>query len=134
MTVQHSTAARNAMINGPGVLALIDTGSLNPSGGLQLAVDSAFSDVVVTIAMETTAFNPPVGGSAAMNLGTGKTATYVGANKTVSWFRFINRDNVEVYRGTISGPTGTGDIRIASTFIQNGDKVTIPSYSYTMIP
>src|SRR5262245_57664491 len=114
MTIQHSTAARNAMINGPGVLALIDLGSLNPTGGLQLAVDSGFTDVVVTIAMETQAFNNPVGGSAAMNLGSGKTATYAGANKNVAWFRFIDRDNNEVFRGTVSSPTGTGDIRIAS--------------------
>jgi len=132
MTIQHSADARNAMVDA--VTGRLNVGSLNASGRLQLAVDSGFADIVVSVILETTAFAPAVNGSATLNLGTGKSATYGGvSNKTVAWFRFVDRDNVEVWRGTVSGPTGQGDVKIASTLIQPGDKVSVPSYTYTTI-
>lgn len=133
MAVTHTTATRDAMCNA--VVDRVDAGSVVAEGRLQLAVDSGFTDVVVSIVLQNPAYTAATAGAAALNVGIGLSAVYGGGStKTVNHFRFIDRDGNEVFRGTVSGPAGNGDVKLANNVVVTGTTLVINSYIYTTIP
>lgn len=134
MAITHAPGTRDAMANA--VVSRIDTGSALPSGLLQLSVDSGFSDIIVSLPLANPAFTPASGGSAAagLNVGGGVSATYVGATKVANYFRFVDRDGNEVFRGTVSNPSGNGDMKLADNVITSGTLISVLSFIYTNIP
>lgn len=135
MAVTHKdNPTRDAMANA--VCSLVNAGSALPNGRLQLAVDSAFTDIVVAIDLLNPAFSTASAGSGTCSVnGTPLSAVYGGATtKTIAYFRFVNRDGGEVFRGTVSAAAGSGDLRLADNVIPPGTTVTIVSFVYATIP
>ncbi len=136
MPVTHANSpTRDAMCNA--VVGLVDQGSALASGRLQLSVDSGFTDVVVSVPLQNPAFAVASAGSgtSALNTGGGLSVVYSGGvTKTVNYFRFTDRDGVEVMRGTVSGPSGTGDMKLADNVIPDNTTITVTAFVYTTIP
>jgi hypothetical protein len=136
MTITHFSATRDAMCNA--VVGAIDIGGVLPNGRLQLSQNSGFTDIIVSIDLQVPAFAVSTGGagSSAMNCPTeGLSAVYPGpTSKTANYFRFVDRTGAEVFRGTVSGPTGQGDMRVADNVIPPGTTVVITAFAYQTIP
>ncbi|OPZ66168.1 MAG: hypothetical protein BWY85_00104 [Firmicutes bacterium ADurb.Bin506] len=136
MTITHYTTTRDAMCNA--VVGGIDLGTTLPNGRLQLSVNSGFTDIIVSIDLQNPAFAVSSGGagSAAMNCPPeGLSAVYAGPDtKTANYFRFVNREGTEIFRGTVSSPTGQGDMRLADNVIPPGTTVIVTAFAYQTIP
>ena len=126
--VTHVNAVRTTM--GNAAVDAIDAGTTDTTGDL-IIMDSADSAIARLSWTATPAFGNTTSGVATMNAINDEASALGG---TAALFKFQDRDNGEVMRGTVTGSGGGGDIELSSVNISPGDTVSISSLTYTATP
>ncbi len=136
MAISISLLARNA--SGNAIVTLIDNGSANPNGFMEIRTgskpatpqDSATGTLLATLSFSNPAFGSFSGGAATANAISPDTS--VDATGLASWFRIYNRDSQAVLDGTITATGGGGDLEFDNVnFIESGT-VQITSMTIAM--
>lgn len=124
MALTHTTTVRNGIADY--VVDSVDGGSGDANGDL---VFMTSGDVeVATLAFSSTAFGAASSGTAtAASITADSSAT----GGTAALFKFQNKSNAEVLRGTVTASGGGGDIEVSSTAIGAGDTVSVSSLTYS---
>ena len=127
-----STIAKNAACNA--VVQLVDTGAVNVSGQLNIfTVDSTNypgdATAMAYLPLANPAFAAAVDGTSTAHTIADATALRDG---TASWFNVVNRDAVEIWRGSISTFSGTGDLRFQTTTFPMDTTVSITTAQYVV--
>jgi len=128
MALTHSTAVRNGLADY--TVDQIDLGVTDVTGDLVI-MTSGDVEVATLTWTATPAFGAAASGTATMNAINDDTNATGG---TAALFKFVDRDNVEVVRGTVTATGGGGDIELSSVTIGAGDTVSITSLTYTASP
>lgn len=125
MALTLTTAARNAACNA--IVDLVDGGSTDASGDLVLMTSGDVE--VATLVLSNPAFGAAATGVAtAASITSDSSAT----GGTAALFKIVDRDNVEVWRGTV-GTTGSGaDLEMSTTVIGAGDIVAVTALTFTV--
>lgn len=123
MAITLTTAARNAACDA--VVDLIDVGTTDANGDIMIM--TAADAEVATLAFANPAFGSAVNGVATANTIQPDTTATAG---TAALFKFQNRNNVEVLRGTVG--TSGADLNLSSLNIGAGDTISISSFTVTM--
>ena len=122
MAITHTTTVRNALAN------LIDdqvnSGTTDANGDLVIMTSGDVE--VATLALSNPAFGAASSGTITAASITDDTSATGG---TAALFKFQNRDNTEVFRG--SGGTSGADLNLSSTSIGAGDTVQVTSFTYS---
>lgn len=123
--INTTVLVRNGLANY--VVDLLDAGVTDTTG--DLIIMAAADAVVATLTWTATpAFGAAAGGTATMNAINDDTNA---AGGTAIAFKFQDRDNNEIFRGTVTATSGGGDIELSSTAIGVGDTVSITSFTYS---
>lgn len=123
MAITLTTTARNAACDA--IVDLIDVGSTDANGDLIIA--TAGDVEVATLSFANPAFGSAVNGVATANaIGADTTAT----GGTAAIFKFMNRNNAEVLRGSVG--TSGADLNLSSVNIGAGDTISVSSFTVTM--
>jgi hypothetical protein len=122
MTIALSTVSKNAAVNA--VTALIESGT-GTSNGVLILLTSDNSEVA-TAQLSSPAFGSAVNGTATANNITADTDV---AGGLATKFSVRNKDNVEVFSGTISAAGGGGDLQLTTPTLQAGDTFDVLSLS-----
>lgn len=121
MALTHSTAAKNAALDA--IVGLIDAGTTDAQGDCVFMTGADAE--VATLPLNNPAFAAASAGAAVMdNTPVPEDTSATGG--TTSLFKFQNRDNTEIFRGTVA--TSGADINISSTVIGAGDTVQLTSF------
>jgi len=124
MALTHVAGARNAMADA--LVDLIDIGATDANGDLVLMTSGDVE--VVTLAMSNPAFGNAASGQAAAAAISDDTNATGG---TAALFKVQDRNNAEVFRGTVTGSGGGGDIELSGgTSVGAGTTVSMSSFSY----
>lgn len=129
MALVHVTAIRNSLADL--VVDAIDVGTTDATGDMQVATSTAWTTVLATILFANPAFGAASSGTATM-AGAPKEDSNAAGGGTAAAFRVRDRDNNEVFRGTVS--TSGADMNLSSTTINAGDAVRINSFTYSSSP
>lgn len=123
MGITLTTTARNAACDA--VVDLIDVGTGDANGDLVI-MTSGDAEVA------TLAFSNPAFGAASSGVATAATISddTSATGGTAALFKFQNRDNAEVLRGTVG--TSGADLIISSLSIGAGDTISVSSFTVTM--
>lgn len=123
MALVHVTAIRNSLVDV--VADAVDAGAGDAQGDLMIMTSG---DVEVSIhACSTTAFLASSGGvGVADAIGDDTSA----AGGTAAKFKFQDKSNAEVFRGTVTATAGGGDIELDNVTVGVGVTVAITSFSY----
>lgn len=125
MAVTLTTAARNAACDA--IVDLIDGGSGDANGDLVIMTSGDVE--VATLACNATAFGDAASGIAtAATISSDTSAT----GGTAALFKFQDKSNAEVFRGTVTATGGGGDIELSSVSVGVGETVSITSFTVTM--
>jgi hypothetical protein len=130
MALTHVTAIRNSLADL--VVDAIDAGTMNANGDLQIGT-TAFGAILATIEFQNPSFGAATGGTATMAGAPLEDSNATGGG-TAAVFRCRDRDDAEVFQGTVTITSGGGDMELSSTTINNGDAVRINSFTYTASP
>ena len=125
MALTLTTAARNAACDA--IVDLVDGGSTDASGDLVLMTSGDVE--VATLVLSNPAF-----GAASSGVATAATITSDSSatGGTAALFKIVDRDNTEIWRGTV-GTTGSGaDLEMSTTVIGAGDIVAVTALTFTM--
>lgn len=136
MAIQWSTTVRNARLNaipaaiGSAAIIRLFGGSLPAS----CAVAITSQPLLVEFDLASTWMTSPTTGSIALSntplSATGASTAGTGINAT--FYRIYSSDGVTCHeQGTVTGPTGSGDMILDNVNIANGQNVTISSFSKT---
>lgn len=123
MALTHTTAIRNQLADL--VVDAIDGGTTDTTGDLVIMA-AADAEVATLSWTATPAFGAAASGTATMNAINDDTSATGG---TAIAFKFQNRDNTEIFRGSVS--TSGADLNLSSTSIGAGDTVSITSFTYS---
>ena len=126
MTITLSTNTRNVAADS--IVDLIDTGNINPTGSINI-YSSGLSILLVTLNFSNPAYGNSLNGSATGNPVANGVAL---ASGTASIFTAVNRNGAEIFRGTVSGTGGGGDIELSSISIATSQIISISSSIFTM--
>lgn len=126
--VTHVNSVRTSM--GDAAVDAIDAGTTDTTGDL-IFMATGDSTCARLAWSATPAFGATTSGVATMNAINNDTSALGG---TVSLFKFQNRNNVEVMRGTVTQTGSGGDIELSSVVLSPGDTVSISSLTYTATP
>lgn len=124
MSITLTTSARNAAANA--VVDLLDVGTTDANGDLVIMTSGDVE--VATLGLSNPAFGAAATGVATASAITSDTSATGG---TAALHKMQNRDNTEVWRGTVTATGGGGDIELSSVSIGAGDTVAVSSYTYT---
>lgn len=125
MALTHVTAVRNALADE--VVDRFDVGTTDAAGDI-LVQTSGDADLV-TITLNNPAFGAASSGTAtAAGLPVEGTATGAGA---AAKFRARDRDNGEIFQGTVTATGGGGDMELSSVDIAINDVVRINTFTYS---
>lgn len=109
------------------VVDLIDTGSADGAG--DIVIMNISETILCIVELNNPAFQAASAGVATVSAG-----TYSGTVTTPGTAALVaarNRDNNEVFRGTV-GTTGSGSaLELSSLTLGGGDTITINSFTYT---
>ena len=123
MAITHTTTVRNALAN------LIDdqvnSGTTDANGDLVIMTSGDVE--VATLALSNPAFGAASSGTITL-AGVPKSDTNA-TGGTAALFKFQNRDNTEVFRGSVG--TSGADLNLSSTSIGAGDTVQVTSFTYS---
>lgn len=128
MALTHTTTIRNGLCDY--TVDAIDVGTTDATG--DVIVQTAADVTLCTIALANAAFGAAgasVAGQAAA-AGLPKEGT-AGATGTAAKFRVRNRDNTEIFQGTVTVTGGGGDMELSSTSISTNDVIRINTFTYT---
>ena len=124
MSLVHITTARNGIADY--IVDLLDVGAADAQGDL---VFMTSGDVeVATPALSNPAFGAAASGTATANAITDDLSATGG---TVALFKVVDRNNAEVFRGTVTATSGGGDIELSSVIIGAGSTVSMTSLTYS---
>lgn len=129
MALTHVTAIRNSLADL--VVDALDVGAADATGDLQVATSTAFTTILATILFSNPAFGAASGGTATMASPPKEDSNAAGGGTAAS-FRVRDRDNNEVFRGTVA--TSGADMNLSSTTINASDAVRINSFTYSASP
>lgn len=125
MALVHVTAVRNALADE--VVDRIDLGTTNAQG--KVRIQTAADATLVDIDLANPAFGAAASGTAtALGVPHEGTATATG---TAAKFRVLDRDDGEIFQGTVTATSGGGDMELSSTSITTNDVVRINSFTYS---
>lgn len=124
MGITLTTAARNAQCDA--LVDLVDAGTTDTTGDLVIAT-SGDVEVATLSWTATPAFGAAANGVATMNAINDDTSA-TGGTAAIHWFQ--NRDNTEVWRGTVG--TSGADLNLSSVSIGATDTVSVTSYTVTV--
>ena len=124
MALTHVVGIRNQLADL--VVDAIDGGTADTTGDL-VFMTSGDVEVATLSWTATPAFGAAAVGIATMNA-INDDATATGG--TVALFKFVDRDNAEIFRGTVTAPAGGGDIELSSLAVGAGDTVSMTSFTY----
>lgn len=124
MGITMTTAARDAAVNA--VVDLLDAGATDANGDLVIMTSGDVE--VATLGLSNPAFGNSATGTATANAISDDTNATGG---TAALHKMQDRNNTEVWRGTVTGSGGGGDLELSSVTIGAGDTVSISSYTYT---
>ena len=124
MAITHVTAVRNSLANL--VVDAIDLGSADSTGDLIIMTSGDVE--VATLVFLNPAFGAAGSGTSTANAITSDTSATGG---TAALFKIQDRDNAEIFRGTVTATGGGGDIELSSVSIGASDTVAISSFTYT---
>lgn len=125
MALTHVVGIRNQLADL--VVDAIDGGTTDTTGDLVFRTSGEVA--VATLSWTATpAFGAATGGTATMNAINDDTNA---AGGTTDRFTFQDRDNAEVFRGSVTATSGGGDIELSSVVIGAGDTVSMTSFTYT---
>jgi hypothetical protein len=124
MALTHSTTIRNSLADL--VVDAIDAGSTDANGDL-IIMTSGDSEVA-TLPCSNPSFGSASSGTATAAAFTQDTNATGG---TAALHKFQDRDNTEVFRGTVTAVGGGGDLELSSVTIGAGDTVSVTSYTYS---
>ncbi len=123
MSLIHVAAVRNTLADA--ILTAILAGAADANGDL---VFMTSGDVeVATLGLSVT---PGVVSGAVLTYNAISDDTNA-TGGTIAKFKIQDRDNVEVYQGTVTVTSGGGDIELSSLLIAAADTVSISSLTYT---
>lgn len=125
MALVHVTAVRNALADE--VVDRIDVGTANTEG--KVRIQTSADATLVDIDLAQPAFGAASGGTATA-LGVPHEGT-AGATGTATKFRVLDRDDAEIFQGTVTATSGGGDMELSSTSITTSDVVRINSFTYS---
>ena len=124
MATTHTTAVRSGISDY--VVDLLDGGTTDATGDL---VFMTSGDVeVATLALSNPAFGNAASGVATANAISSDTNATGG---TTALYKMQNRDNTEIFRGSVTATGGGGDIELSSVVIGASDTVSMSSFTYT---
>lgn len=123
MSLSHAAASRNALA--AALLTAIGVGTADTEGDL---VFMTSGDVVVATLPLSVVAGVVSGAVLTYNAITSDTNAVGG---TIAKFKIVERDNNEVYQGTVTVTAGGGDIELSSLVIAATDTVSISSLTYT---
>lgn len=124
MALVHVTGARNAMADA--CVDLIDVGATDAAGDLMI-MTGADAEVSIHLCIST-AFGAASGGTATADAIADDTSA---AGGTAALFKFQDRENAEVFRGTVTNVSGGGDIELDNVIVGVGVTVQITSFTYS---
>ncbi len=124
MAITHTTAIRNGLAED--IATAVDSGTTNPTG--RVVVLTSGEVEVATLNFSDPAFGAPSSGTITANTIADDTNTTGGE---AALFTVVDKDAVEVYRGTVTVTGGGGDLELSSLTIGSGDTLSITSLSYT---
>jgi len=122
MTIALTTSAKNAAVNA--VTALIETG-VGASNGV-LVLLTADNREVATAQLSSPAFGSAANGTATANSISSDTDVSGGL---ATRFSVRNKDNIEVFTGTVSTAGGGGDLQLTTPLLESGDTFEVLSLS-----
>ena len=126
MPITLSTNTRNVATDS--IVDLIDTGTINPTGSINIYT-SGLGILLVTLNFSNPAYGNALNGRATGNPVANGVAL---ASGTASIFTVTNRNGAEIFRGTVSGTGGGGDIELSSISIATSQTISISSSTFTM--
>ena len=124
MALTHVTAVRNALADA--CVDLIDVGSADAQG--DLVIMTSGDSEVATLACSNPAFGAADSGTATASSISDDTSATGG---TAAKFKFQDRDNGEVFQGSVTGTGGGGDIELDNVTVGAGVTVSITSFTYS---
>ena len=122
MALTDSTEARNARAQA--IADLCNAGSTNPNAKVVIA--DGGDNTLAELPMSDPAFSAPSTGTITANPISEAQASQSG---TASVFKVVDKDEVEVYRGTIA--QSGGDLTLPVTSISVGDYINIADGDFT---
>lgn len=125
MTLTHTTAIRNSLADL--VVDAIDVGTTDATGDIIIQTGADATLCTVT-------FANPAFGSASSGTATGSSFPREGtaaAAGTAAKFRVRNRDNTEIFQGTVTATGGGGDMELSSTTIAINDVIRLNTFTYS---
>ena len=125
MALTHTTTIRNGLADY--TVDAIDVGTTDATG--DVVVQTAADVTLCTINLANAAFGAASSGTATA-AGLPKEGT-AGATGTAAKFRVRNRDNTEIFQGTVTVTGGGGDMELSSTSISTNDVIRINTFTYT---
>lgn len=128
MALTHVTAIRNSLADL--VVDAIDVGSTDPTG--DVIFQTAGDATLCIVPLANPAFGAAASGIATAS-GLPKEGTATGAG-TATKFRVRDRNNAEVFQGTVTASGGGGDAELSSTTIAVNDVIRINTFTYTASP
>ena len=105
-----------------------DVGTTN-TGARILIYDAAV--LLATCEFENPAYDAATNG-VAVRAGSISDDTSADNDGTADIFEVTDRDNLVIYKGTVTATSGGGDIELSSTGITTGDRVSITNSTITM--
>ena len=124
MAITHVVGVRNSLADL--VVDAIDLGSADSTGDLVIMTSGDVE--VATLVFLNPAFGAAGSGTSTANAITSDTSATGG---TAALFKIQDRDNAEIFRGTVTATGGGGDIELSSVSIGASDTVAISSFTYT---
>lgn len=125
MTLTHTTAIRNSLADL--VVDAIDVGTTDATG--DIIIQTSADATLCTVTFANPAFGAASGGTA-----TGSSFPRegtAGAAGTATKFRVRNRDNTEIFQGTVTATGGGGDMELSSTTIAINDVIRLNTFTYS---
>ncbi len=126
MPITLTTNTRDVATNS--IVDLIDLGTTNPTGSINIYT-SGLTTLLVTLNFSSPAYANSLNGVATGNPIANGTAVTSG---TAAIFTVVNRDGVEIFRGTVTATGGGGDIELSSVSIATSQTVSIASSTFTV--
>lgn len=125
MALTHVTAHRNTLADA--IDTAINSGTTDAQGDLIIMTSGDVE--IATILLSNPAFGAAAAGTITLAGVPLEDTNATGG--TAALFKFQDRDNSEVFRGTVTATGGGGDIELTSVSIGASDTVRITSFTYS---
>jgi hypothetical protein len=128
MSITAQTPVRNAMCNG--AVDLLDAGTTVTAGYIKVQTAGDVDLVQFNLDTPPAMGDAAAGASSANNLPKSGTGLAAGA---AAKFRAFDRDNTELWEGTVTATGGGGDAEIDNTSIAIGQTVNLTAFSMNVV-